>query len=152
MKFYEVTYIIHSALQEGRLEDIIKSANNIIESNKGKILYQDNWGKKKLAYMIDKQKYGTYMFLQFKTNNSQDTKPLISEFEHNTNVLRYLIISIEENNIIKNKNNLKETTNEVAGGTKETTNEVAGVTKETTNEVAEETKETTNEVAEETKE
>ncbi len=104
MKFYEVTYIVHSALQEGRLEDIIQSVEKLITTNDGEILYQDNWGRKKLAYMIDKQKYGTYIFLQLKINNSEGTKPLIAEFEHNTNILRHLLVAIEEQDIMENNN------------------------------------------------
>ena len=104
MKFYEVTYIVHSALQEGRLEDIIQSVEKLITTNDGEILYQDNWGRKKLAYMIDKQKYGTYIFLQLKITNSAGTKPLIAEFEHNTNILRHLLVAIEEQDVMENKN------------------------------------------------
>ena len=102
MKFYEVTYIVHSALQEGRLEDIIQSVEKLITTNDGEILYQDNWGRKKLAYMIDKQKYGTYIFLQLKIKNSEGTKPLIAEFEHNTNVLRHLLVAIEKQDVMQN--------------------------------------------------
>ena len=65
MKFYETTYIVHSALQEGRLNDITESINNFIKSIGGEILYFDNWGRKKLSYMIEKQKYGTYIYFQF---------------------------------------------------------------------------------------
>ena len=104
MKFYEVTYIVHSALQEGRLEDIIQSVEKLITTNDGEILYQDNWGRKKLAYMIDKQKYGTYIFLQLKIKDSEGTKPLIAEFEHNTNILRHLLVAIEEQDVMKNNN------------------------------------------------
>ena len=104
MKFYEVTYIVHSALQEGRLEDIIQSVDKLITTNDGEILYQDNWGRKKLAYMIDKQKYGTYIFLQLKIKDSEGTKPLIAEFEHNTNILRHLLVAIEEQDVMKNDN------------------------------------------------
>ena len=112
MKFYEVTYIIHSALQEGRLEDIIQSVENLITTNDGEILYQDNWGRKKLAYMIDKQKYGTYVFLQLKIKDSKGTKPLIAEFEHNTNILRHLLVAIEEQDVMKNDNTTVAETSE----------------------------------------
>ena len=104
MKFYEVTYVVHSALQEGRLEDIIQSVDSLVTTNDGEILYQDNWGRKKLAYMIDKQKYGTYIFLQLKIKDSKGTKPLIAEFEHNTNILRHLLVAIEEQDVMEKKN------------------------------------------------
>ena len=39
--------------------------------------------------MIDKEKYGTYIFLQYKLSELNNLKELSSEFEHNPNVLRY---------------------------------------------------------------
>ena len=37
--------------------------DKIVSSKKGKVVYQENWGKKKLSYLIQKQKYGTYLSL-----------------------------------------------------------------------------------------
>ena len=62
MGFYETTYILHSALQEGRLNDILNTIEKKIESLGAKILFIDNWGRKKLSYLIQKEKYGTYIF------------------------------------------------------------------------------------------
>ena len=53
MNNYEIVYIIHPALQEGRLSDIKNKIHDKIASFKGKVLYDDNWGKKKLAYAIE---------------------------------------------------------------------------------------------------
>ena len=96
MKFYETTYIVHSALQEGRLNDITESINTFVKSAGGEILYSDNWGRKKLSYMIDKQKYGTYIYFQFKILDNSNIKKLNMEFEHNPNILRSLIVKIDE--------------------------------------------------------
>ena len=101
MGFYETTYILHPALQEGRLNDIVNTIQKKAESLGIEILYSDNWGRKKLAYLIDKEKYGTYIFIQYKLNDLNNLKELSSEFEHNPNVLRYLNIKIEEGNIVK---------------------------------------------------
>ena len=50
MGFYETTYILHPALQEGRLNDIVKTIQKKAEALGAEILYFDNWGRKKLAY------------------------------------------------------------------------------------------------------
>jgi len=96
MKFYETTYIVHSALQEGRLNDITESINTFVKSAGGEIIYFDNWGRKKLSYIIDKQKYGTYIYIQFKILDNSHIKNLKIEFEHNPNILRSLIVKIDE--------------------------------------------------------
>ena len=102
MNFYETMYIIHPALQAGRLDDIVNTVDKKIESLKGEKLYFDNWGKKKLSYAIEKQKYGTYILMQF-SMNGEGIQELMDEFEHNSNVLRYLINRIEKEDILEQK-------------------------------------------------
>ena len=107
MKFYEATYIVHSALQEGRLNDIIESVNSFVKSAGGEILYSDNWGRKKLSYMIEKQKYGTYVFFQFKVSDASKIQSLNIEFDHNTNILRALVVNIDETDIFVKNNEVE---------------------------------------------
>ena len=102
MNFYETMYVIHPALQAGRLDDIVNTVNIKIKSLNGEKLYFENWGKKKLSYAIDKQKYGTYILMQF-SMNGEGIKELMDEFEHNSNVLRYLINRIEKEDILEQK-------------------------------------------------
>jgi len=102
MNFYETMYIIHPALQAGRLDDMIDSVHKKIDSLDGKRLYSDNWGKKKLSYAIDKQKYGTYVLMQF-SMDALNVKELSHEFEHNSNILRYLTNRIEETDVLESK-------------------------------------------------
>jgi small subunit ribosomal protein S6 len=99
MAFYETTYILHSALQEGRLSDIVNAIEKKTTSLGAEILFKENWGRKKLSYLIDKEKYGTYIYFQFKIKEAKDLKELTSEFQHNPNILRHLTIQIEERDI-----------------------------------------------------
>ena len=154
MKFYETTYIIHSALQAGRLDDLTKTIEDKVKKAGGKIVFSDSWGRKKLAHMIDKQKYGTYMFFQFTLDDNSNLSDLNQAFELNVNVLRHLIVKIEENQMMETRevqeksepqNNSKDmektTTPEDEKATEETAKEEAApgdekATEETTGEEA----------------
>ena len=105
MNHYETVYIIHPAIQEGRLNDIITKVHNKISKLKGEILYIENWGKKKLAYAIDKQKYGTYIMCQY-TLDGQAVKEISEELELNSNILRYLISKIDSSDVKEGSNKL----------------------------------------------
>jgi len=109
MNYYETVYIIHPALQEGRLHDIVNKFHSKLEGLKGKVLYVNNWGKKKLAYPIDKQKYGTYILCQYSLDN-QSIKNLSQELELNPNILRYLITVIDESKILEGPDKLDSDT------------------------------------------
>ena len=105
MNYYETVYIIHPALQEGRLKDIVNKFHKKLEDDKGKVLYVTNWGKKKLAYPIDKQKYGTYILCQYSIDGDK-LKTVSQELELNPNVLRYLITKIDETKVLEGSNEL----------------------------------------------
>ena len=105
MNYYETVYIIHPALQEGRLNDIVNKFHKKLEDVQGKVLYVTNWGKKKLAYPIDKQKYGTYILCQYSING-ENIKNISQELELNPNILRYLITKIDESKILEGSNTL----------------------------------------------
>ena len=105
MSYYEIVCIIHPALQAGHLEDTIKQINDKINSSKnGKMIYQENWGKKKLSYLIQKQKYGTYYIFQCMLDG-QFINGLSDDFQHNTNIIRYLITKVDETQLMKEKKN-----------------------------------------------
>ena len=105
MNYYETLYIVHPALESGRLKDIILSLEESLKKMGGKTLSIDLWGKKRLAYLIDKQKYGTYVQLQF-TGEGDCVSSFALELEHNPNVLSYLTTLIEEADVIEQENDL----------------------------------------------
>ena len=45
MRYYEILYIVHPALEGGHLQDITKSVDELLEKNGAKVEVQDNWGK-----------------------------------------------------------------------------------------------------------
>ena len=107
MNYYETLYIVHPALESGRLKDIILSIQEIIAKMNIKVISTDVWGKKKLAYLIDKQKYGTYVLIQFE-GDGQMNNEISVELEHNPNILSYLTSKISENELRKDLSSLDE--------------------------------------------
>ncbi len=98
MNYYETLYIVHSALEAGRLKDIVLSVEDVLKANGGTPIATEVWGKKKLGYLIDKQKYGTYILVQFKSDGSKNNNFNV-ELEHNPSILAYMTIRIEEDGL-----------------------------------------------------
>ena len=61
MNQYEIAVLYHPDL-EIDLDKATTKVVKIFTDNGGKILSQDNWGKRKLAYSIKRQEYGLYVF------------------------------------------------------------------------------------------
>ena len=116
MNFYETLYIIHPALESGRLKDIIMGVEDSLKKMGGEPLAVELWGKRKLSHYIDKQKYGTYVLLQF-NGEGKCTGDFAVELEHNPNILAYLTTAIDQNDVIEQEEDLDT---QIAGKTRET--------------------------------
>ena len=115
MNYYETLYIVHPSLESGRLKDIILSVEESLKKIGGSPLAMELWGKRKLAYFIDKQRYGTYVLLHY-NGEGKCTGEFAVELEQNPNILAYLTTSIEKENILEQVEDLDT---QIAGKTRE---------------------------------
>tara|TARA_B100001250_G_scaffold291673_1_gene253337 strand:- start:194 stop:631 length:438 start_codon:yes stop_codon:yes gene_type:complete len=90
---------VHPALEAGRLKDLILSVEKSMHNAGGETCAINVWGKKKLAYPINKEKYGMYILFQFKSDGSSN-KEFNLGLEHNANVLAYLTTKIEAEGVL----------------------------------------------------
>ena len=94
MKYFETLYIVNPNFEQSRLDTIIKD----VEKNVGKfskVIGQNIWGKKRLAYKIDNQKYGTFVLLNFETEEGSMIAGFESYMKLNTSVLRAQTIRLK---------------------------------------------------------
>ena len=94
MKYFETLYIVNPNFEQSRLDTIIKD----VEKNVGKfskVIGQNIWGKKRLAYKIDNQKYGTFVLLNFETEEGSKIAGFESYMKLNTSVLRAQTIRLK---------------------------------------------------------
>jgi small subunit ribosomal protein S6 len=68
MELYETIYIIHPELNEEDIEEHIKRVENLVTRLGGEILKTERWGKKRLAYEVNKHRYGYYVLLRLRGN------------------------------------------------------------------------------------
>jgi len=66
-RVYESTVIINAALEDNDIDVIINKITNYIENHGGAILEIDKWGRKRLAYPINKKYNGFYVHIVFET-------------------------------------------------------------------------------------
>ena len=65
MKTYETLVVINPDLDESEQNKTIDTIQELITSNGGKIIKVDKWGKRQLAYMIQKKRDGYYVLMYF---------------------------------------------------------------------------------------
>ena len=90
MREYEVAIIYHPDL-EIDLDGARKKVEKIITDLKGSIDKADVWGKRKLAYPIEKQENGIYIFYRVSMPGENVSK-LDQTLNITTEVIRHLIV------------------------------------------------------------
>ena len=95
MKKYEVALVVSAKVEDEVRQAVVDRAKEAITSLGGQITNVDEWGKKQLAYEIQKMNEGFYYFIQF---DAETTMPgeLEQRLRIMDNVLRYLVVSAEQ--------------------------------------------------------
>ena len=96
MRYYEIVYIVDPNLENTVLEKTMIKIGNELEKTKAKIINHRDWGKKRLAYKVSNQKYGSFILLQFEIKDLSKMKEFDSWLKLNSLVLRHMIVSLEQ--------------------------------------------------------
>ena len=94
MSKYELCVVLNAKIEDDERAAIIERIKGYIDRFGGTVTNVDEWGKKRLAYEIQKMREGFYYFVQF---DAETSTPL--EIENRVrimdNVLRYLCVKAE---------------------------------------------------------
>jgi len=94
MQLYESIFIIRPSLSDDDTNKLIEKMKGLIEKAGATLLILENWGKKKLAYEIKRERRGTFVYLHFKAAGN-----VVGELEHSyrleDSVLKFLTVRLE---------------------------------------------------------
>jgi small subunit ribosomal protein S6 len=93
MREYELTVLFHPDL-EIDLDAPLKKVRDIITTNGGTITSEDNWGKKRLAYAINKEDFAVYVYFEVQLPAQANAK-VSSTLNITDEVVRYLLVSVD---------------------------------------------------------
>lgn len=91
MRNYETMFIVNSDMNEDEVGVVVDKIKNIIENSSGEIEKVDLWGKKKLAYEINKKNEGYFVLINFSSNEVLP-KELDRNFRIMDMIIRHIIV------------------------------------------------------------
>ena len=94
MNKYELAVVVSAKIEDEERAAVVDKCKALIERFGGTITNVDDWGKKRLAYEIQKMKEGFYYFIQFEAESSAPAE-IESRIRIMYNVLRYLVVKNE---------------------------------------------------------
>ncbi len=99
---YETTVIINASLDDTQVESVITRISETITKNGGNIVALNKWGRKRLAYQINKKTNGYYVNIEF-TGPAAMIALLERSYQLDEMVLRYLTIVLSSNALAAKK-------------------------------------------------
>jgi len=90
MKNYEALFVLKAEKDE-EVAKTVTSITDVIAKNKGKIIKEDKWGKRPIAYRLKKQREGVYYKLNFSAAPST-IRNMEGAYKLNPSILRTMVV------------------------------------------------------------
>ena len=88
-------YIVTPEMEDEAIKGVIEKFSGIITANGGEIEKTDEWGRKKLAYPIQKKSTGFYQLIEFKAK-PETIETLEVNFRRDERVIRFLTFKMDK--------------------------------------------------------
>ncbi|MDR0729647.1 MAG: 30S ribosomal protein S6 [Prevotellaceae bacterium] len=95
LKQYETVFITTPVLSDSQVKEAVKKYRDFITDNNGMIVYEEDWGMRKLAYPIQKKTTGFYYLIEFRAEPTLIAK-LEVQYRRDERIIRYLTFSMDK--------------------------------------------------------
>ena len=95
MRYYELLYIVNSNFERKKIDEAMNEIDSRIKKTKSKIINHIIWGKKKLAYPIHGNNYGTYILVHYQGGDNNKLDEFDSWLKLSDLVIRHMIVRLK---------------------------------------------------------
>jgi len=95
LNHYETVFITTPVLSEAQMKEAVDKFKNVITSNGGEIIHEENWGLKKLAYPIQKKSTGFYYLIEFSAEGKL-VETLELQYRRDEKIIRFLTMKMDK--------------------------------------------------------
>ena len=96
MRYYELIYIVSSNVERKKNDQAMKEIGEKIQETGTKIINHIVWGKKKLAYPIKNNTYGTYILAHYQGGDNDKLREFDSWLKLSDLTIRHMIVKLDE--------------------------------------------------------
>lgn len=96
MSKYETVVVASAKLEDEERAALIEKIKGLIERFGGAVTAVDDWGKKRLAYEIQKMNEAYYYIIHFESESSDCSNEMEQQLRIMDGVIRYLIVREDE--------------------------------------------------------
>lgn len=96
MRKYESVIVFDPSLSEADLKEEVKKIQKILEGAKASNIASDIWGKKEIAYLVKRNKYGHFVCITFESDEPTTTSELTRMLGITERVIKFQTHRIQE--------------------------------------------------------
>ena len=95
LKQYETVFIATPVLSDVQMKEAVAKYLDLIKENGGEVVYEQDWGLRKLAYPIQKKTTGFYHLIEFKAEPAFIAK-LETQYRRDERIIRFLTFAMDK--------------------------------------------------------
>lgn len=96
MRTYELMFVVDPRLPDEEVVALADSYREMLSGQGGEVTKEESWGKRKLAYPIDKLTEGTYHLFYVSAEDENPFPEVERRMQQNEKVLRYLTVRTDD--------------------------------------------------------
>lgn len=89
---------MHPVLSEEQVRETVEKFKGLLEAKGGKVLHEENWGLKKLAYSIQHKRSGFYHLMEFQAPGEL-IGPMELEMKRDERIMRFLNVRMDKHHV-----------------------------------------------------
>ena len=99
MRSYQSVLILKPDLDEARVDQVLEKITEFLSKNNGSIMKAEKWGKKRLAYRVNKSRFGYYLNI-YHTCESLKVSALEADYKLYDLILKFLVIRLDDKELV----------------------------------------------------
>lgn len=107
MRQYETGFVLSPSLSEEETTQFLQQMAEIVAQKKGRMVKQDVWGKRRLAYPIKRFQEGLYVFFTYEGGGDVSVE-LERRFKQSEHVVRFMTVLKDPRDLARRKNKKRD--------------------------------------------
>ena len=96
MRYYELIYIVNSNVERKKVDQVMNEIGKKLDKAGSKLINHSIWGKKKLAYPIRGNTYGTYILVHYSGGDNEKLSEFDSWLKLSGLAIRHMIVKLDK--------------------------------------------------------
>ena len=105
---YETVFIMTPVLSDDQMKETVAKYQKLLRDKGAEIIFEDNWGLRKLAFPIQKKSTGFYYLLEFRSDDSEIIHGLELAFKRDERIIRFLTVKLDKHAVAYNEKKRKK--------------------------------------------